>query len=114
MNNKKLTIFFVFIFLFAINIVAWAKVYDLNQPQDFKVVFFDVGQGDSVLIKTHLGHYILIDGGENSLILEKLSKEIPFYEKNLMVYHNIIILRKSFLVILYSLILQNIRKQSKQ
>ena len=83
MNNKKLTIFFVFAFLFTINFVAWAKIYDLNQPQEFKVVFFDVEQGDSALIKTNLGHYILIDGGESSLILEKLSQKIPFYEKKI-------------------------------
>ncbi len=83
MKNKKLLILSIFGFLFFINVFSWITVYNLNQPQDFEVVFFDVGQGDAALIKTCLGHYILIDGGETSLILEKLSKEIPFWRKEI-------------------------------
>ncbi len=83
MKNRKLIGFFIFFFLFSINIIAWISVYSLNQPRDFEVVFFDVGQGDSALIKTHLGHYILIDGGETSLVLEKLAEEIPFWRKEI-------------------------------
>ncbi len=69
--------------LFLANLFAWNIVYQLNQEQPFEVVFFDVGQGDSALIKTHLGHYILIDAGDGKDVLDKLSKEIPFYRKDI-------------------------------
>jgi competence protein ComEC len=75
--------FFVLLVLFLVNVFTWKEVHSLNQPQSLRVVFFDVGQGDSALIKTHLGHYILIDGGEGSNILEKMGQEIPFYRKDI-------------------------------
>ncbi len=83
MISKKSLTFLIFVFLILVNIFSWIVTYDLNKPRDFEVVFFDVGQGDSALIKTHLGHYILIDGGETSIIVEKLSKEIPFWRKEI-------------------------------
>ncbi len=83
MFKKKSFNYFFLIFLFFINFFIWIEFYELKQPQNFEVVFFDVGQGDAVLVKTNFNHYILIDGGENSLILEKLKKEIPFWTKNI-------------------------------
>ena len=44
-----------------------------------KIEFWDVGQGDSILISTPSGKRILIDGGDNFESDFKLSKEIPFY-----------------------------------
>jgi competence protein ComEC len=32
-------------------------------PDDYNVFFINVGQGDSILIKTNQGHYVLIDAG---------------------------------------------------
>ncbi len=81
--TRKIIILFILISLSLVNILLWIIIYNLNQPQDFEVVFFDVGQGDSALIKTHLGHYILIDGGEYDIIIDKLAKEIPFYRKEI-------------------------------
>jgi len=42
------------------NILAWLVVYDLNKPQLLEVSFFDVGQGDSILIETPFGYQILV------------------------------------------------------
>lgn len=83
MIKRRLLVYSIFLFLFLINIFSWTTIYNLNQSQNFEVVFFDVGQGDAALIKTHLGHYILIDGGEDSLILDKLSEEIPFFRRDI-------------------------------
>ncbi len=76
---KKSSLLFLVI-LVGLNILGWLAVYDLSH-QDFEVIFFDVGQGDSTLIKTPQGHHILIDGGPNSSVLEKLGKEMPFWER---------------------------------
>ncbi|MEK7482457.1 MAG: MBL fold metallo-hydrolase, partial [Patescibacteria group bacterium] len=70
-------------FLFLCNCLAWFAVWEISQPPLFEVVFFDVGQGDSALIKTAEGHQILIDGGPNDKVLEKLGGEMPFWDKTL-------------------------------
>lgn len=45
--------------------------------------FYDVGQGDAILIETPENHQILVDGGPDSTILSKLSNDLPFYDKSL-------------------------------
>jgi len=40
-----------------------------------RITFFDVGEGDSILIKTPDNKYILIDGGGNLLIKKKVVQE---------------------------------------
>jgi len=69
------------ILLLIFNILAWFVVYDLSKIRFLEVIFFDVGQGDALFIKTPQGHQILIDGGPDSVILEKLGEELPFYDR---------------------------------
>ena len=69
--------------LLAFNILAWIVVFDLSKIQPLEVVFFNVGQGDSIFIETPKKQQILIDGGPGSVILEKLGKEMPFYDNTL-------------------------------
>ncbi len=73
----------IIVFLFLANILAWITVFDLSQPQLLEVVFFDVGQGDSIFIETSQGHQILIDGGPTSVVLEKLNEEMPFWDRTI-------------------------------
>ena len=79
----KKWVFGILAFLFCLNILAWAVVYDLSKPQLLEVNFFDVGQGDAIFIETPYHHQILIDGGPGSTILEKLSGEISFWDRTL-------------------------------
>lgn len=48
-----------------------------------EVTFFDVGQGDSIFIETPQNQQILIDGGPNETVLEKLGKEIFFWDRTI-------------------------------
>lgn len=76
----------VFIFLgvlVAINILAWSVVFDLSKQKFLEVNFFDVGQGDAAFVETPKGQQVLIDGGPSSKILEKLGKEMPFWDRNI-------------------------------
>lgn len=77
--------FFLLIFgvLLVSNLMAWIVVVDLSQPQFLEVTFFDVGQGDAIFIVSPRRHQILIDGGPTSMILEKLGKEMPFYDRTI-------------------------------
>lgn len=70
------------IVLAAMNFFIWKEVFGLNN--NLEVVFFDVGQGDSIFIETPQEHQILIDGGPSGeVILEKLSGELPFWDRSL-------------------------------
>lgn len=81
-KNKKLLLYIVCSLLIA-NVLAWLAVFDLSQSRTLKVIFFDVGQGDSALIETADGQQILIDGGPDGTILQKLSDEMPFWDKTI-------------------------------
>lgn len=48
-----------------------------------KVIFFDIGQGDSALIRTPNGDNILIDGGPSSRVVQKLGEYLPFFDKDI-------------------------------
>ncbi len=81
-KNKKL-VWVILTGLFCLNLIAWVVVWDLSRPQVLEVVFFDVGQGDSIFIETPQGHQILIDGGPGLAVLEKLAEEMPFYDRTI-------------------------------
>lgn len=65
------------------NVFAWIVICDLNSSDFLEVNFFDVGQGDAVFIQTPQRHQILIDGGSGSIVLEKLAKEMPFWDRTI-------------------------------
>ena len=47
------------------------------------IYFFDVGQGDSILIRTPNNKNILIDGGPNSSVLPQLFKVLPIWNRQI-------------------------------
>jgi competence protein ComEC len=51
--------------------------------QDLKVIFLDVGQGDSVLVITPERKTILIDGGPDNTVVYKLGQYLPFWRRRI-------------------------------
>ena len=79
----------ILIFLFVIAVVTWIGVFiEVKQSQILKVEFFDIGQGDSIFVETGDKKQMLIDGGPDASILEKIGRAIPFYDR----YIDIIVL----------------------
>jgi beta-lactamase superfamily II metal-dependent hydrolase len=48
-----------------------------------KVYFFDVGQGDSIFIRTPEGKDVLIDGGPDGTVLERLGETLPYWDRKI-------------------------------
>ena len=69
--------------LVGVSVLTWVVVWDLNRAGDLEVVFFDVGQGDSIFVETSDGFQILIDGGPSLAVLEKLGQEMAFYDRTI-------------------------------
>jgi competence protein ComEC len=81
-GNEKIPLF-ILGFLFLVNLFAWIIVFDLKSDKFLKVNFFDVGQGDAIFVETPTRHQILIDGGPSPKIIEKLAREIPFWDRSI-------------------------------
>jgi len=62
-------------------VLGWAW----TQPDgDLHITFFDVGQGDAILIETPAGRRILVDGGAfPTLLNDHLGRQIPFWNRKI-------------------------------
>jgi len=81
-KTKKLTYPTLGILLIA-TIFIWLAVFSQVPDNILEVTFFDVGQGDAIFIETSVGQQVLIDGGPDKTILEKLSQTMPFYDRTI-------------------------------
>lgn len=79
--NDRLFVFLALLLLVA-NWAVWQEVA-LFHDQSLRVVFFDVGQGDAILIETPERHLILIDGGPADDFLEKVGRFLPFWRRRI-------------------------------
>lgn len=77
MSPKEIICFILVI----LNIFSWSVVFEVFKEKNLEICVFDVGQGDAIFINTSQGHRILIDGGPDNTILEKLETRIPFWNK---------------------------------
>ncbi|EKE18578.1 MAG: hypothetical protein ACD_9C00291G0009 [uncultured bacterium] len=83
MKNKKIIYYTIGLLVVLVMILAVIIQHGKNSPMT--VVFMDVGQGDSILISNGT-QQLLIDGGKDGkLLLEKLGKHIPFWDRNIEV-----------------------------
>lgn len=81
MRNRKF-IYSSILFVLLLTIILTVIIF-YSQKNDLEVVFFDVGQGDAILILQG-SNQILIDGGKDGkVLLQKLGKYIPFWDRNI-------------------------------
>ncbi len=64
-------------------LVTTVLVFNVVRVKKLKVIFFDVGQGDAIFVETPSGKQMLIDGGPSSIILERLSKVMPIFDRTI-------------------------------
>lgn len=78
---KKLLIILIIILSVVVVLYCYIKFY--NQDQDFRVIFFNVGQGDSALIQFDNQVEMLVDCGISRTITSKLGKYLSFYDRDI-------------------------------
>lgn len=83
MVKKILSLEVVSILITILNIFPLIMSARLSPSGSSEVIFLDVGQGDSILIKSKTNQYGLIDTGKNGNILSNLEKYIPANNKTL-------------------------------
>ncbi|MBU1164710.1 MBL fold metallo-hydrolase [Patescibacteria group bacterium] len=84
MSNVKKKIGIILFALLSLCLVIGCIYYDQSQSTDnLEVIFFDVGQGDSIFIETPNKFQILIDGGDDNQVIYKLGKYMPFYDRTI-------------------------------
>lgn len=78
----RLTILFV---LSACAVFAWflPSIYAVQQSPYLQVHYLDIGQGDATLIETPSGIQILIDGGPNATVLQRLTEVMGFSDNTI-------------------------------
>ena len=64
-------------------VLAIFLIFQVFSASRLKVVFFDIGQGDSIFVQTPSQKQILIDGGPNSLVLEKIGRQMGYWDRTL-------------------------------
>ncbi|OGY23250.1 MAG: hypothetical protein A2172_02665 [Candidatus Woykebacteria bacterium RBG_13_40_15] len=80
LNQNKIKV--AFLSLIVGNILIWNFYFSLPDS-NLHLKFYDVGQGDSILLETPKGYRILIDGGPNDKVLNYLGTDLPFYSKRI-------------------------------
>ena len=55
----------------------------IQMGRDPSISFLDVGQGDAILIQTAEFHQILIDAGIGSQVVDKLGKNMDFFDRSI-------------------------------
>lgn len=81
LKNKR--ILQILALLLALNFFAWSVIIDLFGNDSLEVTFFNVGQGDAIFIENSKGHQVLIDGGPDATILERLGQVMPFWDRTI-------------------------------
>lgn len=77
-------LFKILIVVLAMVILAWGWFFVEGRESKFlEIDFFDIGQGDAIFIETPEHKQILVDGGPDLTILEKLGREMPFWDRSI-------------------------------
>ncbi len=73
----------ILIGLLIVVLIVWFLVLNQRPGRILETDFLNVGQGDAVLIKTPKGQTVLIDGGPDNKVLEKLGKYLQPLQKRI-------------------------------
>ncbi len=82
LKKYLLPILIVVLFISSLTIVYFAYAQK-DSSNLLKVAFLDIGQGDAIYIEAPNGKQMLIDGGPDGKILQRLSEVMPFGDRSI-------------------------------
>jgi|SaaInlV_165m_DNA_2_1040747.scaffolds.fasta_scaffold34167_2 competence protein ComEC len=83
LSKKWLVLTSFVIFLGALGLLLVFYFSPTQALKQLEITFFNVGQGDSVLIQTPYQQNIIIDGGPDNSLIQKLGRTLPFYDRTI-------------------------------
>ncbi len=73
----------ILIIALAVVLLLTGFIWHTNQNDQLKIYFFDIGQGDGLLIRTPGHQNIVIDGGPDNTFISKIGQVLPFYDRTI-------------------------------
>ncbi len=78
----------ILLFLGIIAVLVSVPIFYFHQSarveeKNLEVDFLDIGQGDSILIKTPYDQNILIDGGPDDSVIKELGENLPWWDRTI-------------------------------
>lgn len=61
----------------------WAFLFSIEEDSTLKFIVFDIGQGDALFIETPDHYRVLIDGGPDAKVVQKLGEVMPFWARTI-------------------------------
>lgn len=83
MKIKATTFLKILSLIFTLLAIVWFLVLSDKNNRGLEIISFDIGQGDAILIKTPEDQTMLIDGGPNNKVLQKLGQYLPSLTKRI-------------------------------
>ncbi len=81
-TTKNIVVVATILILFLACFLVWGLFFFLPRQQ-LSLKFYDVGQGDSVFIRTPAGYKIVVDGGPNNKVVNYLDKELALWDRKI-------------------------------
>jgi competence protein ComEC len=82
-KETKLGLGFI-LFLFCVAVFVFYQIFVAESGQPLtKVDFFNVGEGDCALVEMPNSIQMLIDGGPSRQVVEKIAREMPFFDREI-------------------------------
>lgn len=79
----KKFIWFITGLLGIVLVLLGALLWPKPEMGKLEIDYLSVGQGDSILIKTPDGQKILLDGGPDNTVIQKLGEYLPFFDRKI-------------------------------
>lgn len=81
--SKQLKLIHLVIVLYLSIFALSTRSYTNQKDGLLKIYFFDVGQGDAIFIEAPNGNQVLIDGGPDNKVIQRMGEAMPFYDKEI-------------------------------